>query len=62
MVFVNLQDGSANPTEGGNYSVLVSVKPTNLTTNFDVNVETYMCGECLAAIRKIINSISVLIK
>ena len=60
VVVVNLEGGSPDATEGSNYTAFVSAEPTNLMTSFDVIVETYMCGECLAATRKIVNSISVL--
>jgi len=60
VVVVNLEGGSADVTEGGNYSVFVSVEPTTLLASFDVIVETYMCGEHLAASCKIINNCSVL--
>jgi len=60
VVVVNLEGGSPDTTEGSSYTAFVSAEPTNLMTNFDVLVETYMCGECLAATRKIVNSISAL--
>lgn len=52
---MNLRAGFGDATEGSDFSVFVSVEPTNLMTSFDVIIETYVCGDLLAATRKTTN-------